>query len=434
MSSDEEESDGDIVLDQSLAKTIGPRASNRSTSGNAQPTRTLQPSAARSVVNHSLKPSTASHPGPLRQPAAAPARSVMQITIAPPTLKSNKNAPSDSAQTPLAPPLPFHAQLAKQTRSEPALHKEAEEAEEDGGDDDIVRPQVDPALLRLMNADGADVAEHSFLDLSVGDGAKPWSRKGVDITDWFNYGFNERTWRAYCCAQASIRRKQVQPPQPPQPMAPTHSHSHAQAAVVSHGVQPYSALPPPPKPYHAAQPVPPPPSNPYRREAGEARKVVMGAKANMGMLPGICFDFQNKGHCLRGASCRWAHEKREGADERDGGRDSAQGVCFDFENKGSCSYGSQCRWRHLPRGGAHANQGRKTEDTAQTTDQLQKRLRLILGETPNIPAVVSNLLNDEKSKKRKRRKKKHHKKKRGKRSRSRSRSSSRSVSRSRSRD
>src|SRR4051812_37472902 len=27
---------------------------------------------------------------------------------------------------------------------------------------------------------------------------KPWRKPGADITDYFNFGFNETTWRAYC--------------------------------------------------------------------------------------------------------------------------------------------------------------------------------------------------------------------------------------------
>ena len=26
---------------------------------------------------------------------------------------------------------------------------------------------------------------------------KPWRKPGADISDWFNYGFNEETWQAY---------------------------------------------------------------------------------------------------------------------------------------------------------------------------------------------------------------------------------------------
>ncbi|KCZ76430.1 hypothetical protein H311_02571 [Anncaliia algerae PRA109] len=30
---------------------------------------------------------------------------------------------------------------------------------------------------------------------------KPWNKPGADITDYFNYGFNETTWKKYCIAQ-----------------------------------------------------------------------------------------------------------------------------------------------------------------------------------------------------------------------------------------
>lgn len=34
---------------------------------------------------------------------------------------------------------------------------------------------------------------------------KPWRKPGADITDYFNYGFNEVTWRAYCAQQKMLR-------------------------------------------------------------------------------------------------------------------------------------------------------------------------------------------------------------------------------------
>ena len=34
---------------------------------------------------------------------------------------------------------------------------------------------------------------------------KPWRKPGADITDYFNFGFNEQTWRAYCNKQKAIR-------------------------------------------------------------------------------------------------------------------------------------------------------------------------------------------------------------------------------------
>ncbi|KAF4524548.1 hypothetical protein B566_EDAN002822 [Ephemera danica] len=47
------------------------------------------------------------------------------------------------------------------------------------------------------------VAAHEFNLDSLED--KPWRKPGADITDYFNYGFNEDTWRAYCERQKRIR-------------------------------------------------------------------------------------------------------------------------------------------------------------------------------------------------------------------------------------
>jgi hypothetical protein len=51
---------------------------------------------------------------------------------------------------------------------------------------------------------------------------KPWRAEGADPSDWFNYGFNEETWRRYCEKQMRLRREyamggvasnhQMQPP------------------------------------------------------------------------------------------------------------------------------------------------------------------------------------------------------------------------------
>jgi hypothetical protein len=36
---------------------------------------------------------------------------------------------------------------------------------------------------------------------------KPWRKPGADITDYFNFGFNENTWRAYCLKQKQMREE-----------------------------------------------------------------------------------------------------------------------------------------------------------------------------------------------------------------------------------
>ncbi|XP_055550675.1 pre-mRNA 3'-end-processing factor FIP1 [Wyeomyia smithii] len=47
------------------------------------------------------------------------------------------------------------------------------------------------------------VAAHEFSIDSLDE--KPWRKPGADITDYFNYGFNEETWRAYCERQKRMR-------------------------------------------------------------------------------------------------------------------------------------------------------------------------------------------------------------------------------------
>ena len=34
---------------------------------------------------------------------------------------------------------------------------------------------------------------------------KPWRKAGADITDYFNFGFNEQSWKAYCDKQKMFR-------------------------------------------------------------------------------------------------------------------------------------------------------------------------------------------------------------------------------------
>lgn len=40
-----------------------------------------------------------------------------------------------------------------------------------------------------------------------GEDAKPWRRPGSDISDYFNYGFDEFTWASYCLKQQELRRE-----------------------------------------------------------------------------------------------------------------------------------------------------------------------------------------------------------------------------------
>ncbi|KAJ3765234.1 hypothetical protein FB446DRAFT_795256 [Lentinula raphanica] len=53
-------------------------------------------------------------------------------------------------------------------------------------------PEIDPTAPGML--DGRAIFE---VDISA-MAEKPWRRAGSDISDWFNYGFDELSWEAYC--------------------------------------------------------------------------------------------------------------------------------------------------------------------------------------------------------------------------------------------
>lgn len=59
-------------------------------------------------------------------------------------------------------------------------------------------PNIDPNLIGTL--DGRSILEVDLSSLSE----KPWRRPGSDLSDWFNYGFDEISWEAYC-----FRRKEL---------------------------------------------------------------------------------------------------------------------------------------------------------------------------------------------------------------------------------
>jgi Fip1 motif len=38
---------------------------------------------------------------------------------------------------------------------------------------------------------------------------KPWMIPGADVSDWFNFGFNEETWNDFLLKQISLRQHQI---------------------------------------------------------------------------------------------------------------------------------------------------------------------------------------------------------------------------------
>ncbi|EDW83838.1 uncharacterized protein Dwil_GK13827 [Drosophila willistoni] len=72
---------------------------------------------------------------------------------------------------------------------------------------DKAKPSAQGGKFSIEDFEGAGtingVAVHEFSIDSLEE--KPWRKPGADITDYFNYGFNEETWRAYCERQKRFR-------------------------------------------------------------------------------------------------------------------------------------------------------------------------------------------------------------------------------------
>jgi pre-mRNA 3'-end-processing factor FIP1 len=59
-------------------------------------------------------------------------------------------------------------------------------------------PSIDPSVPGVH--DGRPIFEHDMDSFAE----KPWRRPGSNLSDWFNYGFDEISWEAYC-----YRRRQL---------------------------------------------------------------------------------------------------------------------------------------------------------------------------------------------------------------------------------
>jgi hypothetical protein len=60
------------------------------------------------------------------------------------------------------------------------------------------------SFLTISLNSGKDIYD---VDLD-GFGDKPWKKAGADITDYFNFGFNEASWKEYADKQNMIRSGQ----------------------------------------------------------------------------------------------------------------------------------------------------------------------------------------------------------------------------------
>ncbi|KAG0368507.1 pre-mRNA 3-end-processing factor fip1l1 [Gamsiella multidivaricata] len=67
-----------------------------------------------------------------------------------------------------------------------------------------VIPATKPGGVDINAVGSIDGVELYDVDLD-GVEDKPWRKPGADLTDYFNYGFNENIWRAYCHKQKMMR-------------------------------------------------------------------------------------------------------------------------------------------------------------------------------------------------------------------------------------
>ncbi|EIJ94468.1 hypothetical protein NEPAR06_0465 [Nematocida parisii] len=61
--------------------------------------------------------------------------------------------------------------------------------------------------FEIVLQDTEDTQINSDLFVNYTEDDKPWNRPGEDITDYFNYGFNEHTWKEYIAKQKRLREK-----------------------------------------------------------------------------------------------------------------------------------------------------------------------------------------------------------------------------------
>ncbi|KAJ3410267.1 cleavage polyadenylation factor subunit fip1 [Chytridiales sp. JEL 0842] len=91
----------------------------------------------------------------------------------------------------------------------PLVNIKTSQAAKDGENQAAAQTQSTTASKAAIDLDAVgqyndkeifDVDLDSFED-------KPWRKPGADITDYFNFGFNESTWREYCMKQKRMREE-----------------------------------------------------------------------------------------------------------------------------------------------------------------------------------------------------------------------------------
>lgn len=172
----DEESDDDVeIIMETQSRSLDFRQQNRPPAARTNSASTTNKPPAPSLTTE-YKPLARGVPAKEAQPQSSPAPS-SQSAIPPP-----------STSTPSAP-------IPQELQSQPNGS-----VVDDGPDPSTLPPATAPPSHPAINPDMPGVMDgRSILDVDLAALAdKPWRRPGSDISDWFNYGFDEISWEAYC--------------------------------------------------------------------------------------------------------------------------------------------------------------------------------------------------------------------------------------------
>ncbi|EIM92390.1 uncharacterized protein STEHIDRAFT_117410 [Stereum hirsutum FP-91666 SS1] len=188
---DEEEAEGEeseddiefIMEPQSRSLDLRP---NRPAAGN----RTLSATAAPSKAPQQPGPSLTTEYTP-RDRGGNLTKSTSQAQLATPTSSQTTNALNTSTSKPQA------------GSTDPA---QSQTPVDEGPDPSTLPSVTAPASHPSVNPGATGVLDgRSILDFDVANMTdKAWRRPGSDISDWFNYGFDEISWEAYCYRRRDV--------------------------------------------------------------------------------------------------------------------------------------------------------------------------------------------------------------------------------------
>ncbi|KAM3524289.1 hypothetical protein MY4038_007830 [Beauveria bassiana] len=128
-------------------------------------------------------------------------------TAAPPTqakYSDIRNIPQRSGtnDSPSKPAPAAPAKVEAQTPSSAALHVAAPSADQASAA--ASKSTVDINANPIYAAVGKPITQVN-IDEDLPENEKPWRKPGTDISDYFNYGFDEFTWALYAAKQENVR-------------------------------------------------------------------------------------------------------------------------------------------------------------------------------------------------------------------------------------